>query len=84
MEQSLSFKEEGNIIPEDVEIWTEELSNVLDTSQAQHKFRIYLQLKQIKSKQALLEFWEKCNTFLLETLESNRHTHKDGAKDTWC
>jgi hypothetical protein len=73
MEQSLSFIEGGNITPEDVEIWTEELSNVLDTSQAQHKFRIYLHLE-LKSEQALLEFWEKSNTFLLKTLESNRHT----------
>jgi hypothetical protein len=38
-------------------------------------------LEELKSKQALLEFWEKCNTFLLKAKESN-HIHKDGAKDT--
>jgi hypothetical protein len=74
MAQSLSFTEGGNITPEDVEKWTEKLSNVLDTSQAQHKFRIYLELKQLKSEQALLDFWEKSNTFLLKAKESNHYT----------
>jgi hypothetical protein len=44
MAQSFSFAVEGNIIPEDVEEWSEKLSHVLDTSPAQHKFRIYLEL----------------------------------------
>jgi hypothetical protein len=74
MAQSLSFTEGGNITPEDVDTWTEELSNILDTSQAWHRFRIYLELKEIKSEQTLLEFWEKCNTFLLKAKESNHHT----------
>jgi uncharacterized HAD superfamily protein len=59
----LSFTEGGNITSEDVETWTEELSNVLATTEALHKFKIYLQLKELKSEQALLEFWEKCDTF---------------------
>jgi hypothetical protein len=74
MAQSFSFTEEGNINPEDVARWPEELSNVLDTSQAGHKFRIYLELKELKSKQALLEVWGKRNTFLLKAIESNHHT----------
>jgi hypothetical protein len=74
MEQSLSFIEGGNITPEDVDTWTEELSNVLDTSQARHKFRIYLELKEFKSEQTLLQFCEKCNTFLLKAKQSNHHT----------
>jgi hypothetical protein len=45
----------------------------LDTSQSRHKFRIYLEVEELKSKQALLEFWEKCNTFLLKAKQSN-HT----------
>jgi hypothetical protein len=49
------------------------MSNVLDTSQAGHKFRIYLELEELKSEQALLEFWEKCNTYLLKAKESNHH-----------
>jgi hypothetical protein len=68
----LSFTEGGNT-PEDVERWSEELSNVLDTSQAWNKFRIYLELKELKSEQALLDFWEKCNTFLHKAKESNHH-----------
>jgi hypothetical protein len=46
----------------------------LDTSPAPHKFRIYLELKELKSEKAVLEFWEKCNTFLLKAKESNHHT----------
>jgi hypothetical protein len=64
----------GKYPPEDVERWPEKLSNVLDTSQARHKFRIYLELKELKSEQALLEFWEKCNTFQLKEKESNHYT----------
>jgi hypothetical protein len=48
MAQSLCFTEGGNITPEDVERWPEELSNVLDTFQAGQKFRIYLELKELK------------------------------------
>jgi hypothetical protein len=44
--------------PAPVEKWTEKLSDMLDTSPAWHKFRIYLELKDLKSEQALLEFWE--------------------------
>jgi hypothetical protein len=73
MVHSLSFTEGGNITPVDVLRWTEELSNVLNTSHARHKFRIYLELKELKSQQAVLEFWEKCNTFLLKAKESNHH-----------
>jgi hypothetical protein len=58
-----------------------ETVKILDTSQARHKFRIYPELTEFKSQQTLLEFCEKCNTFLLKAKESN-HTHKDGAKDT--
>jgi hypothetical protein len=47
---------------------------VLNTSHAWHKFRIHLELKELKSEQAVLEFWEKCNTFLLKAKESNQHT----------
>jgi hypothetical protein len=54
--QSLSFTEGGNITSEDAETWTEKLSNVLDTPKARHKFRIYLELKELKSEQALLDF----------------------------
>jgi hypothetical protein len=74
MAQSLSFTEGGNIPTDDVEKWTEKLSDILDTSPALHKFRIYLELKELKSEQALLEFCEKCNTFLLKAKESNHHT----------
>jgi hypothetical protein len=70
----LSFTEACNITPEDVETWIEELSNVLNTSHARHKFRIYLELKGLKSEQAVLQFWEKCNAFLLKAEESNHHT----------
>jgi hypothetical protein len=50
--------------------------------QGRHKFRIYLELKEIKSEQTLLEFWEKCNTFLLKAKKPTT-AHKDGAKDIW-
>jgi hypothetical protein len=59
MVQSLSFTDGVNITPEDPEEWSEKLSHVLDTSTAWHKFRIYLELKHLKSEQALLDFWEK-------------------------
>jgi hypothetical protein len=53
----------------------------LDASQSRHKFKIYLELEELKSKQALLEFGEKCNTFLFKAKESN-HIHNDAAKYT--
>jgi hypothetical protein len=74
MAQSLSLTEGGNITPEDVEEWSEKLSHVLDTSPAWHKFRIYLELKQLNSEQALLGFRKKCNTFLLKTKKQPPHT----------
>jgi hypothetical protein len=74
MAHSLSFTEGRKITPEDAERWTEELSNILNTSHAQHKFTIYFQLQELKSEQAVLQFWEKCNTFLLKPKESNHHT----------
>jgi hypothetical protein len=74
MAQSFSFIEGGNITSEDVKKCSEKLSNVLDTSPARHKFRIHLELEELKYKQALLEFCEKCNTFLLKAKESNHHT----------
>jgi hypothetical protein len=82
MAQSLSFTEGGNITIEDVEKSTEKLSDNLDTSPALPRFRIYVELKMLKSKQALLEFWEKCDTFLLKTKKATT-THRDGAKDIW-
>jgi S-ribosylhomocysteine lyase LuxS involved in autoinducer biosynthesis len=70
--QRLSFTEGGNITPEDVEEWTEKLSHVLDISPGRHKIRIYLELMQLKSEQALLDFWEKCSTFLLKTKKQTK------------
>jgi hypothetical protein len=31
-------------------------------------------MKELKSEQAVLHFWEKCNKFLLKAKESNHHT----------
>jgi hypothetical protein len=56
MVQSLSFTHGVNITIEDVEEWTEKLLHVLDTSSAGHNFRIYLELKQLKCEQTLLDF----------------------------
>jgi hypothetical protein len=72
--QSLSFTEGGNITADDVEEWTEKLSDVMDVSPGWHKIRIYLELMQLKSEQALLDFWEKCSTFLLKTKKQTTDT----------
>jgi hypothetical protein len=74
MAQSLRFREGVNITQEDVQKWTEKLSHVLDTSPAGHKYRIYLELKQWKSEQSLLDIWEMCNTFVIKTKKQPPHT----------
>jgi hypothetical protein len=61
MAQSLSFTDGGNITTEDIGEWKEKLSHVLDTSVPGHKFRIYLELKQV-------------NTLLRNTKKQPQHT----------
>jgi hypothetical protein len=79
MAQSLSFTGGVNITPEDVEKCSEKLSNVLDTSPAQHPFRIYLELKDLSR-----HFWTSGKSATHSCLRQKKATttHKDVAKDT--
>jgi hypothetical protein len=64
----------GNISPESVRRWTEKLSNVLLSSTAKQKFHDYLESRDLEQGQRLLEFWEKCDTFLTEADKSKHHS----------
>jgi hypothetical protein len=61
----LSFVEGGNISPENIRIWTENLSNVLLSSTARHGFNSYLISRELENGQTLLKFWEMCDIFLI-------------------
>jgi hypothetical protein len=69
----LSCGQGGNTSPENVRRWTERLSNVLLSSTARQKFHDYLESRELEQGQRLLEFWEKCDTFLIQAEKSEHH-----------
>jgi hypothetical protein len=69
----LSCGQGGNVSPENVRRWTEKLSNVLLSSTARQKFHDYLESRELEQGQRLLEFWEKCDTFLIQAEKSPHH-----------
>lgn len=71
----------GNISPESVRRWTEKLSNVLLSSIARQKLHDYLESRDLEQGQRLLEFWEKCNTFLIQA-EKSKHLNLEWSRDT--
>jgi hypothetical protein len=60
----LGCGEGGNVSPDSVRRWTEKLSNMLLSSTARRKFHDYLESRDLEQGQSLLEFWEKCDSFL--------------------
>jgi hypothetical protein len=65
-----------NISPESVRRWTEKLSNVLLSSTARQKFHDFLESRKLEQEQRLLEFWEKCDTFLIQAEKSKHHSQE--------
>jgi hypothetical protein len=72
----LSCGEGGNVSPENVRRWTEKLSNILLSSTARQKFHEYLESMDLEQGQKLLEFWEKCDTFLIQAEKSKHHSQE--------
>jgi hypothetical protein len=68
--------EGGNVSPDSVRRWTEKLSNVLLSSTARHKFHDYLKSRHLEQGQSLLEFWEKCDIFLIQAEKSGHHSQE--------
>ncbi|PNF25556.1 hypothetical protein B7P43_G05175 [Cryptotermes secundus] len=68
-----SCEQGGNTSPENVRRWTDKLSNVLFSSTARQKFHDYLESRELEHGQRLLEFWEKCDTFLIQAEKSEHH-----------
>jgi hypothetical protein len=69
----LSCGQGGNTSPENARQWTEKLSNVLLSSTARQKFHDYLESKELEEGQRLLQFWEKCDTFLIQAKNSDHN-----------
>jgi hypothetical protein len=63
----------GNVSPDTLRRWTENLSNVLHDPVARQKFRDYLEFSKLEEELRLLEFWEKCNIFLIQPERSEHH-----------
>jgi hypothetical protein len=70
----LGYGEGGNVSPDSVRKWTEKLSNVLLSSTARRKFHDYLISRALEQGQSLLEFWEKCDMFLIQAEKSEHHS----------
>lgn len=68
--------EGGNVSPDSVRRWTEKLSNVLLSSTARRKFHDYLESRDLEQGQSLLEFWEKCDIFLINAEKSEHHSQE--------
>jgi hypothetical protein len=68
--------EGGNVSPDSVRRWAEKLSNVLLSSTARHKFHDYLESRELEQGQSLLEFWEKCDIFLIQAEKSEYHSQE--------
>jgi hypothetical protein len=68
--------EGGNVSPDSVRRWTEKLSNVLLSSTARHEFRDFLESRGLEQGQNLLEFWEKCDMFLIQAEKSEHHSQE--------
>jgi len=72
----LGGREGGNVSPDSVRRWTEKLSNVLLSSTARHKFHDYLESRDLEQGHRLLEFWEKCDIFLIQAEKSGHHSQE--------
>ena len=68
--------EGGNVSPDSVRRWTEKLSNVLLCSKARQKFHDYLKSRDLEQGQSLLDFWEKCDLFLIQFEKSEHHSQE--------
>lgn len=66
----------GNVSPDSVRKWTEKLSNVLVSSTARKKFHDYLESRDLEQGHSLLDFWEKCDIFLIQVEKSEHHSQE--------
>jgi len=68
--------EGGNVSPDSVRRWTEKLSVMLLSPRARHKFHDYLKTRDLEQGESLLEFWEKCDIFLIKAEKSEHHSQE--------
>ena len=64
----------GNVSPDSVRRWTMQLSNVLFSSTARQRFRAFLESRELEIGLNLLDFWEKCDKFLIQFENSGHHS----------